>query len=76
MPHKLFLTTRVTGIMKNTFNSNIPTYIKYSQAETSKIIQSGRYNCNMLGNLGIKIKIDLFSFLASHSWPGSVNNFF
>ena len=41
LPYELFLTTRQTTKMRNAFANNMPTDIKLSKAQISKIIQSG-----------------------------------
>ena len=41
LPHELFLPTRQTSEIRNTFANNISTDTKLSKAQISKIIQSG-----------------------------------
>ena len=41
MPHELFLTTRQTTKIRNTFSNNISKHIRLSKAQISKIIQLG-----------------------------------
>ena len=43
LPHELLLTTRQKTKLKNAFNNNMPTNIKLSRAEISRIIQSGGF---------------------------------
>ena len=40
LPHELFLTTRQTTKIRNTFANNMSTHIKLFRAQISKIIQS------------------------------------
>ena len=49
--HELFLTTRQTVKIRNTFAKKMSTDIKLSQAQISKIIQSGGSFGSWLGNL-------------------------
>ena len=48
--HKLFLTTRKTSKIRNAFANNLPTDIKLSKAQISKIIQSSGFLCKMCNN--------------------------
>ena len=41
--HKLLLKTRQKTKIRNVFNNNMPTDIKLSRAQISKIIQSGGF---------------------------------
>ena len=41
LPHELLLTTRQKTKLRNSFNNNMPTDLKLSKAQISKIIQSG-----------------------------------
>ena len=50
----MFLTTRQTTKIKNSFAKNMSTDIKLSEAQISKMIQSGEFLCSMLSNLGKK----------------------
>ena len=50
LPHKLLLTTRQKAKLRNAFNNNIPTDIKLSKDQTSKIIQSGRFLGSLIIN--------------------------
>ena len=54
MQHDLFLTTRRKTKIRNAFAGKIPTDIKLSKAQISKIIQSGGSFGSWLGNLGRK----------------------
>ena len=57
LPHELLLTTRQKTKARNAFNNNnnIPTDLKRSKAQISKIIQSGR----LLGSLLSKLAVSL-----------------
>ena len=48
--HELFLTTRKTSKIRNAFAKNLPTDIKLSKAQISKIIQSSGFLCKMCNN--------------------------
>ena len=50
--HELFLTTRETTEIGNTFANNMSTDIKLSKGKISEIIQSGGSFGYWLGNLG------------------------
>ena len=52
LPHELFLTTRQTTKIINSFVNNMSTDIKLSKVQISKITQSGRSFGSWLGNLG------------------------
>ena len=54
LPHELFLATRQTTKIKNTFANNMSTDIKLSKAQISKMIQSYGSFGSWLGNLGKK----------------------
>ena len=43
LPHELLLTTRQKTKLRNAFENNMPTDIKLSKAQISKIIQSGGF---------------------------------
>ena len=43
LPHELLLTTRQTTKLKNAFNNNMSTDLKFSIAQISKIIQFGGF---------------------------------
>ena len=44
LPHELLLTTRQKTKLRNAFNNNMSTDLKFSKAQISKIIQSGNSN--------------------------------
>ena len=43
LPHELLLTTRQKTKVRNTFNNNTSTDLKFSKAQISTIIQSGGF---------------------------------
>ena len=51
LPHELLLTTRQKTKLRNAFNNNMPTDLKLSKAQISKIIQSGGFLGRLLGPL-------------------------
>ena len=51
LPHELLLTTRQTTKLKNAIENNMSTDIKLSEAQISKIIQSGGFLRKLLGPL-------------------------
>ena len=51
LPHELLLTARQKTKLRNAFNNNMSTDLKLSQAQISKIIQSGRYLGSLLSKL-------------------------
>ena len=51
LPHELLLTTRQKIKIKNTFNNNVSTDLKFSKAQINKIIQSGGFLGRLLGPL-------------------------
>ena len=51
LPHELFLTTRQTTKLRNAIENNMSTDIKWSKAQISKIILSGRFLGKILGLL-------------------------
>ena len=53
-PHELFLTTRQTTKIKNVFANNIPTEIKLSKGQISKLIRSGESFGSWFSTLGKK----------------------
>ena len=55
LPHELFRTTRQTNKIEHPFAKHMSTDIKLCKARIFKIIQSGGFVRNMLGNLGIKV---------------------
>ena len=50
-PHELLLTTRQKTKIRNAFNNNTSTDIKFSKAQINKIIQSGGFLGKFLGPL-------------------------
>ena len=46
--HELFLTKRQKTKLKNAFNNNMPTDLRISKAQISKIIQSGGFLGSLL----------------------------
>ena len=51
LPHELLLTTRQKTKLRNSFNNNMPTDLKLSKAQISKIIQSGEFLGRLFGPL-------------------------
>ena len=51
LPHELLLTTRQTTKIRNVFNNNTFTDIKFSKAQINKIIHSGGFLDRLLGPL-------------------------
>ena len=51
LPHELLLTTRQKAKLRNAFNNNMPTDIKLSKDQISKIIQSGGFLGSLLSKL-------------------------
>ena len=51
LPHKLLLTTKQKIKLRNTFNNNMSTEIKFYKAQISKIIQSGGILRSLLSKL-------------------------
>ena len=51
LPHELLLTTRQKTKLRNAFNNNMPTDLKLSKAQISKIIQSGGFLGSLLSKL-------------------------
>ena len=43
LPNELLLTTRQKARLRNAFNSNMPTDLRFSRVQISKIIQSGGF---------------------------------
>ena len=60
LPHELLLTTRQKTKLRNAFNSNTSTDIKFSKAEINKIIHSGGFLGRLLGPL-LKTGLPLIS---------------
>ena len=62
LPHELLLTTRQKTKLRNTFNNNISTDLKLSEAQIAKIIQSGGFLGFSLSKLAVplmKVEIPL-----------------
>ena len=58
VPHELPLTTRQKTKLRNAFENNISTVMKWSKTQTSKIIQSGRFLGSLLSKIaGILMKV-------------------
>ena len=51
LPHELLSTTRQKTKVRNAFNNNTSTDLKFSRAQISKIIQSGGFLGRLLGPL-------------------------
>ena len=51
LSHELLLTTRRKTKVRNAFNNNMSTDLKFSKAQTNKIIQSGGFLNKLLGPL-------------------------
>ena len=51
LPHELLLATRHKAKLRNVFNNNMPTDLKLSRAQISKIIQSGGFLGSLLSKL-------------------------
>ena len=51
LAHELLLTTRQETSLRNTFNNNMSTDLKLSQAQITKIIQSGGFLASLLSKL-------------------------
>ena len=51
LPHELLLTTRQKTKLRNSFNNNMSTNLKLSNAQIYKIIQSGGLLSRLLGPL-------------------------
>ena len=51
LPHELLLTTRQKTKLRNEFNNNMSTDLKLSEAQISKIIQSGGFLGSLLSKL-------------------------
>ena len=74
IPHELLLTTRQKTKLRNVFNNNMPTELKLSKAQLSKIIQSGGFLGALLSKLAgplMKVAIPLakkcFSTIRNYS---------
>ena len=51
LPHELLLTTRQKAKLRNALNNNMSTELKLSEAQITKIIQSGGFLGSLLSNL-------------------------
>ena len=51
LPHELLLTTRQKTKLRNAFSNNMPTDLKLSKAQISKILQSGGFLGSLLSKL-------------------------
>ena len=51
LSHELLLSTRQKKKLRNAFNNNMPTDLKLSKAQISKIIQSGGFLGSLLSKL-------------------------
>ena len=51
LPHELLLTTRQKTKIRNAFNNNMSTNLKFSKAQINKIIQSGGFLSKLLDPL-------------------------
>ena len=70
LPHELFLTTRQTTKIRNVFANNMSTDVELSEAQISKIIQSGGSFGSWLSNLGKNPLKNVASPLARDNLPG------
>ena len=61
LPHELLLTTRQRTKIRNTPNNNMSTDLKLSEAQTSKIIQSGEFlgSLSKLAGRSMKVAVPL-----------------
>ena len=69
LPQKIFLPTRQTTKIRNTFANNMLKDIRPSKAHISKIIQSRGFLCKRLGKLGKKVLLDLAVSLVKEVLP-------
>ena len=74
LPHELFLTTRLTTIIRNIFPKNMSTDIKLSKTQISKIIQSGGSFGSWLDNLEKKALASIAIPLGRDKLPVLVSN--
>ena len=51
LPHELLITTRQKTKLRNAFNNNMPTDLKLSKPQISKIIQCGGFLGSLLSRL-------------------------
>ena len=62
LPHELLLITWQKTKLRNAFNNNMPTNLKFSKVQISKIVQSGRFLGSLLSKLAgplVKVAIPL-----------------
>ena len=74
MPYDLFLATRQTTKIRKAFANNMSADIKLSNAQISKIIQSGESFGSWLGSLGKKALTNIAIPLARDNLPVLVSN--
>ena len=65
LPHELLLTTRQKTKIRNAFNNNMSTDIKFSKPQINKIIQSGGFLGKLLGPL-LKTGLPLIKLIISN----------
>ena len=56
LPHELLLTTRQRTKLRNAFNNNMSTNLKFSKAQIFKIIQSGGFLGSLLSKIAGPLK--------------------
>ena len=74
LPHGLFLTKKQTTKIRNVFAKNMSTDVQLSEAQISKILQSGGSFGSWLANLGKNPLKNVASSLARDNLPGLVRN--
>ena len=74
LPHELFLTTRQTTTIRNTFANNMSTDTKLSKSQISQIFKSGTTFGSFLGNLGKNALANIAITLATDNLPGLISN--
>ena len=81
LPHELLLTTRQKTKLRNAFNNNMSTDLKFPRAQISKIIQSGGFLGSLLGKLSgplMKVAIPLakniLSLLGITAAPSAIDS--
>ena len=74
LPHELFLTTRQTTTIRNTFANNKSTDTKLSKSQISQIFKSGTTFGSFLGNLGKNALANIAITLATDNLPGLISN--
>ena len=74
LPHELFLTTRQTTTIRNTFANNMSTDTKLSKCQISQIFKSGTTFGSFLGNLGKNALANIAITLATDNLPGLISN--